>query len=167
MQLHCVQRILRHQSFLADLRRSTLRIGAADIKVLNLMHLLPDSTVEVDLTPTALNTAKEASYDGDMRAVLDIPLHIKSERGGLRVGIGAVAVPVMLEQVDGPSYTRWLPEQTVSFTTHHTRLNPLELSEDAADISKVAFHLSPTPNLEEAVVLVELDRIQDAPRPVK
>ena len=70
----------------------------------------------------------------------------------------------MLEQVDGPSYTRWLPEQTVSFTTHHTRLNPLELSEDAADISKVAFHLSPTPNLEEAVVLVELDRIQDAPR---
>ena len=138
--------------------------GAADIKVLNLMHLLPDSTVEVDLTPTALNTAKEASYDGDMRAVLDIPLHIKSERGGLRVGIGAVAVPVMLEQVDGPSYTRWLPEQTVSFTTHHTRLNPLELSEDAADISKVAFHLSPTPNLEEAVVLVELDRIQDAPR---
>ena len=31
----------------------------------------------------------------------------------------------MLEQVDGPSYTRWLPEQTVSFTTHHTRLNPL------------------------------------------
>ena len=52
---------------------------------------------------------------------------------------------MMLEQVDGPSYTRWLPEQTVSFTTHHTRLNPLELSEDAADISKVAFHLSPNP----------------------
>ena len=32
--------------------------GAADIKVLNLMHLLPDSTVEVDLTLPLLTRPK-------------------------------------------------------------------------------------------------------------
>ncbi len=138
--------------------------GSADIKVLNLMHLLPETTVEVDLSASALNEAKQASYDGDMRAVLDIPLHLQTERGGLRVAIGATAVPVMIEQVETPSYTRWLPEQTVSFTTHHTRLDPLDASVDAADISKVALHLSPTANVEEAVVHVELDQIQENPR---
>ena len=139
-------------------------VGVADVKVLNLMHLLPDTTVEVDLSATSLNAAKQASYDGDMRAVLDVPLHIMTQRGGLRVAVGASAVPVMVEQVDAPSYTRWLPEQTVSFTTHHTRLNPLDASEDAPDITKVAFHLSPSGDLNDAVVHVELDRIQDAPR---
>ena len=138
--------------------------GSADVKVLNLMHLLPDATVEVDLAASALNTAKAASYEGDMRAILDVPLHINTERGGLRVGVGATAVPVMTEQVDAPSYTRWLPEQTVSFITHHTRLNPLDITEDAPDITSVALHLSPSSDLNEAVVHVELDQIQNTPR---
>ena len=138
--------------------------GTADIRVLNLMHLLPDATIEVDMSSSSLNTAKEASFEGDMRAVLDIPLHINTERGGLRVGVWATAVPVMLEQVDAPSYTRWLPEETVSFITHHTRQNPLDTNEDAPDISKVNLFLSPTSSLNEAVVHVELDQIHDSPR---
>ena len=139
-------------------------LGTADVKVLNLMHLLPDTTVEVDMNADSLNTAKQASHGTDMRAVLDIPLHINTERGGLRVAIGATAVPVMLEQVDAPSYTRWLPEETVTITTHHTRLNPLDTNEDAPDITKVAFHLSPSPNLDDGVVHIEVDRIPEAPR---
>ena len=138
--------------------------GTADVKVLNLMHLLPDTTVEVDVNASALNSAKQASFDGDMRSVLDVPLHVQTERGGLRVALGAATLPLMTEEVESPTYTRWLPEQTVSFTSHHTRLNPLDATEDAPDIDEVAFYLSPTSSLDDALVHVELDRVQEAPR---
>ena len=48
----------------------------------------------------------------------------------------------MIEEVHPPAYTRWLPEQTVSFTTHHTRFNPLDAAEDAPDVVSVDFHLA-------------------------
>ena len=70
----------------------------------------------------------------------------------------------MTESVDAPAYTRWLPGQTVMFTTHHTRSNPLDLSENAPDITGVSFLLGPSSNVDEALIHVELDRIQTAPR---
>ena len=128
------------------------------------MHLLPDATLSLRVNASALNAAKAASAGTDTRAVLDVPLHVKTEFGGLRVGMNATTLPLLVESVDPPAYTRWLPGQTVSFTTHHTRFNPLDLSENAPDITAVSLLLGPSNEPGEAVVRVELDRIQTSPR---
>ena len=153
--------------FIALQRTCTLTVevqGAADVKVLQFMHLLPDATLEVRVSAGDLNTAKEASAGVDMRAMLDVPLQVQTDVGGLRVGLNATTLPLMTESVDAPAYTRWLPGQTVMFTTHHTRSNPLDLSENAPDITEVSFLLGPSSDANEAFIHVELDRIQTAPR---
>ena len=156
-----------HPSFALHRLTCTLRVdveGSADVRILGLMHVMPDTTVEVNLPASALNLAKSASTVSDVRSIIDVPLHVHTDAGGLRVGLNATTLPVMIEEVDAPSYTRWLPEQTVSFTTHHTRFNPLNPVEDAPDIAAVDFHLASGPSLDRAVVHVQVDRIQDAPR---
>ncbi|MGB0378217.1 MAG: hypothetical protein ACPGGE_05280, partial [Poseidonia sp.] len=153
--------------FIALQRTCTLTVevqGTADVKVLQFMHLLPDASLEVRVSAGDLNTAKEASAGGDKRAVLDVPLQVQTDVGGLRVGLNATTLPLMTESVDAPAYTRWLPGQTVMFTTHHTRSNPLDLSEKAPDITEVSFLLGPSSDVNEAFIQVELDRIQTAPR---
>ena len=138
--------------------------GNADVRVLGLMHVMPDTTVNVDVQASALNLAKAASTETDVRAVIDVPLHVQTEVGGLRVGLNATTLPTMIEEVHPPAYTRWLPEQTVSFTTHHTRFNPLDAAEDAPDVVSVDFHLASGPSLDGAVVHVQVARIQENPR---
>ena len=156
-----------HSVFIALQRTCTVSVeiqGAADIKVLQFMHLLPDTTLEVRVSAQDLNQAKEASVGVDMRALLDVPLQVRTEVGGLRVGLNATTLPLMTESVDAPAYARWLPGQTVAFTTHHTRSNPLDLAENAPDITGVSFMLGPSSDMNEATVHVELDRIQTTPR---
>ena len=117
--------------------------GTADVKVLNLMHLLPDTTVEIDVSAGALNSAKQASFDVDMPWPFSMSLSMFRLNGAAFVWPSVFAtLPLMTEEVESPTYTRWLPEQTVSFTSHHTRLNPLDATEDAPDIEEVAFYLS-------------------------
>ncbi|MAH41118.1 MAG: hypothetical protein CMO41_02585 [Verrucomicrobiales bacterium] len=153
--------------FIALQRTCTLTVevqGTADVKVLQFMHLLPDTTLQIRVSAGDLNTAKEASAGVDMRTMLDVPLKVQTDVGGLRVGLNATTLPLMTESVDAPAYTRWLPGQTVMFTTHHTRSNPLDLSENAPDITEVSFLLGPSSDANEAFIHVELDRIQTAPR---
>mgnify|MGYP001260253671 FL=1 len=138
--------------------------GTADVRVFNFMHMLPDTLIEVRAEAEALNSAKLASIGNDTRAIIDIPLHVQTDKGGLRVGLNATMLPLMVETVERPSYTRWLPEETVSFTTHHTRYNPLDATNDAPDISEVSLWLGPTADMSSTVIHVELDRIQEAPR---
>ena len=138
--------------------------GTADVRILGLMHVMPETMVMVNVPASALNLAKSASTITDVRAVVDLPLHVHTDAGGLRVGLNATTLPIMTEEVDAPSYTRWLPEQTVSFTTHHTRLNPLDLTEDAPDIEAVDFYLASGLDFDTSLVHVQVDRIQDTPR---
>ncbi|MFZ8906778.1 MAG: hypothetical protein ACO2Y2_05420 [Poseidonia sp.] len=156
-----------HPVFMALQRTCTLTVevqGTADVKVLQFMHLLPDTALKVRVSAQDLNTAKEASAGTDMRAVLDVPLQVQTEVGGLRVGLNATTLPLMTESVDAPAHARWLPGQTVTFTTHHTRSNPLDLSENAPDITGVSFLLGPSSDVNEATIHVQLDRIQSTPR---
>ena len=156
-----------HPTFMVLARTCNLEVevqGSADVKVLQFMHLLPDATLSLRVNASALNDAKAASAGTDTRAVLDVPLHVQTEFGGLRVGMNATTLPLLVESVDPPAYTRWLPGQSVSFTTHHTRFNPLDLSENAPDITAVSLLLGPSNDPGEAVVRVELDRIQTSPR---
>ncbi|RJU96597.1 MAG: hypothetical protein DWC10_06295 [Candidatus Poseidoniales archaeon] len=138
--------------------------GTADVKALNLMHLAGSPTLSVEINASTLNSAKAASDEGDVRAVLDLPLHIMTEAGGVRVGLSANTLPLMNEYVDPPTYERWLPETTVEFTTHHQRENPLDQGEDAPDIEEVDFYLSSTPSIEASFVHVRVDQIQTSPR---
>lgn len=156
-----------HPSFNAYVLTCSVNIevqGAAEVHVGDLLHMLPDTTLEVSVSSTALNAAKSASLGQDVREVLEVPLHVKSLRGGLRVGLNATTLPLMVEEVDAPTYTRWLPEETVSFTSHHTRYNPLNPTEDAPDISAISLYLSGNADLEQRLVHVQVDRIQQAPR---
>ena len=138
--------------------------GEVDLKVVNFQHLAAETLIRIDLNATVLNTAKAASVTGDVRAVLDIPLHVQTEEGGLRVGLSANTLPLMTERIDPPLYTRWLPETTVTFTTHHHRENPLDSNEDAPDIESVDFYLSSFNSIDQAFVHLHLDRMQDNPR---
>jgi hypothetical protein len=138
--------------------------GSADLKVLNMLHLAPNKIHQVELTSSLLNAAKEASATGNGRAVLTVPVHIQTESGGLRLGLNTSTLPLMVEVVDPPVHTRWLPETSVSFTTHHLRENPLNTGEDAPDIDVVDFYLAYGPSLDAAFVHVQLDRVQDSPR---
>jgi hypothetical protein len=149
---------------LFDCRLSIDVNGSAHIKVLNLLHIAPNKIHEITLPASTLNAAKQASDTGDVRAVLTIPLHIQTQSGGLRVGLTASTLPLMVEQVDPPLHTRWLPQTSVTFTTHHHRENPLDLGEDAPDIEVVDFYLATGPSLGSSFVHVQLDRLQDTPR---
>ena len=51
------------------------------------MHLAGSPTLSVEINASTLNSAKAASDVGDVRAVLDLPLHIMTEAGGVRVGL--------------------------------------------------------------------------------
>ena len=125
--------------------------GEVNLKVVNFRHLAAESLIRIDLNATVLNNAKAASVTGDVRAVLDIPLHVQTEEGGLRVGLSANTLPLMTERIDPPLYTRWLPETTVTFTTHHHRENPLDSNEDAPDIESVDFYLSSLNSIDQEI----------------
>ncbi len=139
-------------------------VGSADVKVLHFTHLSSFKTLDVDLDANLLNEAKEASVTGDVRAVLTIPLHVRTAYGGLRAGLTANTLPLMVESVETPLHTRWLPESSVTFTTHHQRQNPLDLTEDAPDISDVALYLSTSSSLSDAFAHVIVDRLDTTPR---
>lgn len=138
--------------------------GSADVKVMNFMHLAGSKTLVISVDSSTMNSAKDASNTGDVRALLDIPLHVNTQRGGVRVGLTANTLPLMTEFVDPPTYSRWLPETTVEFTTVHHRENPLDQGEDAPDITSVDLYLNSIASVGTAFVHVQVDQLQTTPR---
>jgi len=139
-------------------------LGSGDVKVMNLQHLPPNPLIEVGLSPSILNQAKAASSGQDVRATLDIPLHVVTATGGLKVDLWAQSAPLMTETIDMPLHTRWLPEETVTFVSHHQRANPLDSTEDAPDISSSELWLSRTVSTEAAMIQLKVDRLDTTPR---
>lgn len=139
-------------------------LGSGEVKILNFMHLAAYKTLDMDLESSVLNDAKAASDTGDVRAVLSIPLHVRTGYGGLRAGLTTSVLPLMVETVDPPVHMRWLPESSVTFTTHHARQNPLDLTEDAPDITDVVVYLSTSASLSNAFAQVHVDRLDGIPR---
>ena len=139
-------------------------VGSMDLKIVHLAHLAGSKTLDVDLNASTLNAAKAASETGDFRASLNVPLHVQTVEGGLRVGLTASTLPLMTEHIQPPEHLRWLPGETVSFTTHHQRMNPLDLAEDAPDLAEVDFYLSSGPSLGASFVHVHADQFTSAPR---
>jgi hypothetical protein len=70
----------------------------------------------------------------------------------------------MYDHIDPPQHLRWLPDETVSFRTHHDRSDPLNGVVDSPDITAVDLYLSRTASMDDGFVHVQLDRIQDTPR---
>ena len=116
------------------------------------------------LNATVLNDAKNASNTGNTRAVLDVPLHVTTARGGLMTQLNVSAQPVMVESVGEMTHERWLPETTVTFVSEHQRINPLAIQTDAPDLERITLWLSPTPNRGDAFLAVEVDRLDDDAR---
>ena len=139
-------------------------LGSADIKILHFAHLAAFKTLDVDLEASVLNAAKEASDTGDVRAVLNVPVHVQTAYGGVRAALTASTLPLMVERVEQPEHTRWLPETTVTYVTHHARQNPLDLAEDAPDITSVAIHLSTSSSALDAFAHAVVDRLDTTPR---
>ncbi len=138
--------------------------GSADIKPVSLAHLAGSKTLDVDLNATTLNAAKAASDNGDVRALLNIPLHVQTVSGGLRVGLVASTLPLMTEFIQPPEHLRWLPGETVTFTTHHQRTNPLDPTEDAPDIVEVELRLARTTAIGTSFVHLHVDQLSATPR---
>ena len=138
--------------------------GSGDMKIMNFKYLSPTQTLSLEPSATFLNQAKMASFEGDMRATLSIPLHVSTQRGGLLLDMSANTAPMMIESVDTPGHTRWLPGETISVTTHHQRINPHALVEDAPDIVSIELALSPTPFWDDSRVQVEVDQLATTPR---
>ena len=138
--------------------------GSGDVKVMNLQHLPSNQMVEVAMSANLLNQAKAASSGQDVRAILDIPLHVATDSGGVKVDLWANSAPLMTETIDAPSHTRWLPEESVTFVSNHQRLNPLDSTEDAPDISSIELWLSRSMNTDEAMIQLMVDRLDTTPR---
>ena len=138
--------------------------GEADLSLTMVRHQPSLFAHERILNATELNQAKNESYDGDMRTSLAIPLHVQTLVGSVSTTINATIQPVMVESVQPTAHERWLPGQTVTFSTSHMRYDPLELSLDAPDITRIALHLSPTVFVEDAVIGLEVDRLTTTPR---
>ena len=156
-------------SFSTNFSEQTCRIsldvaGEMDIRLAEFAQLLGEKSVEIDLSPAVLNEAKDASKTEDHREVLNIPLHINTTQGGLRLAIAATSLPMMVESVDLPAHQRWLPGEHVSFTTHHLRNNPLDLAQDAPDIEQIELFLSRTRYLADAFAHVQVDQVQQSVR---
>ena len=152
------------QLFRANLSHQFGVAGEMDIRLAEFAQLLGEKSVEIDLSPAVLNEAKDASKTEDHREVLNIPLHINTTQGGLRLAIAATSLPMMVESVDLPAHQRWLPGEHVSFTTHHLRNNPLDLAQDAPDIEQIELFLSRTRYLADAFAHVQVDQVQQSVR---
>ena len=138
--------------------------GSASVKLLNIMHLSSSSSIQMTVNATTLNTAKQASETGDVRAVLSIPLLVHTQAGGVRVDMSASSLPLMVERVDPPTYVRWLPNMTVAFTSTHLRENPLDPTQDAPDITLIDFYLASSSAMTTTFVHVQLDHLDHVPR---
>ena len=138
--------------------------GSADLKLVNFIHARALNGLKVAVNASVLNDAKAASANGDVRAVIAIPLHVMTEAGGVRVGLTAQTLPLMTERVEPAVHERWLPRQTITLTTVHERFDPLDTSIDAPDIASVDLHLSRTRYFSDAFAHVRLDQLRDAPR---
>ena len=138
--------------------------GEADLTLTMLHHLPSLFGHERRLNASLLNDAKNDSFEGDTRATLDIPLHVRTAWGGITMAINASIQPIMVESVMPTLHERWLPEQTVTFSTQHTRFNPLDTAYDAPDIARISLHLSPTNSLDDAVIGIVVDRLDSTPR---
>lgn len=138
--------------------------GAADLTLTMVRHLPSLFGQERSLNDTVLNQAKSDSFDGDMRATLNIPLHVRTLRGGVSTTLSATIHPLMVESVLPTPHDRWLPEQTVTFSTRHARTNPLDAAVDAPDLARIALYLSPTDSVDDAVIGLSVDRLATAPR---
>ncbi len=145
-----------------DLYRCRLRIevqGSATVSPVTFQHLPSLAVRTLLLNATVLNDAKNASNTGNTRAVLDVPLHVTTGRGGLTTQLNVSAQPVMVESVGELTHERWLPETTVTFVSEHRRVNPLAVQTDAPDLERITLWLSPTPNRDDAFLAVEVDRL--------
>lgn len=149
---------------LANCQLTILLIGEGDLKIIDFHHMYEAQTLELEVPVTLLNQAKAASFDGDMRAVLDIPLHITTQSGGLTLDFVAQTAPLMVESIDNLSHTRWLPGESITVITHHLRSNPLNSTEDAPDITSAELLLSQTDNAADAFVHLRAERFDSSPR---
>ena len=121
-------------------------------------------TYNIEIPGALLNQAKQASFMGDMRAVLDVPLHISTQSGGITLDLQAQTAPLMIESVEEMDHTRWLPGESITIVTHHQRINPVDLAEDAADFEQVELLLSRTDNAADAFVHAKAERFDTTPR---
>jgi len=138
--------------------------GSATVSTVAFQHLPSSSVRTLLLNATVLNQAKNASFVGNTRAVLDVPLHITTVRGGLFTTLNVSAQPVMVESVHDINHERWLPGTTVTFVSEHRRVNPLDMQADAPDLERISLWLSPTSNRDDAMIRVEVDRLDGEAR---
>ncbi len=143
---------------------TVLLAGEGDLKITDFHHMYAAQTLDLNIPVVLLNQAKAASFDGDMRAVLDLPLHISTQDGGLTIDMVAQTAPLMVESIDSLSHTRWLPGESITIVSHHQRANPLNVLEDAPDFASVDLFLSPTARVEDAFLHVRVDRLATTPR---
>ena len=143
---------------------SILLQGQGDLKVIDFQHMYVAQTYDIEIPGTILNEAKQASFTGDMREILDIPLHVSTQSGGITVDLDAQTSPLMIESVEEMQHTRWLPGESITIVTHHQRINPLDLSEDASDFDHIELLLSRTDNAADAFVHAKVERFDTTPR---
>ena len=149
---------------LATCQLSILLQGQGDLKIIDFQHMYDVQTYNIEIPGALLNQAKQASFMGDMRAVLDVPLHISTQSGGITLDLQAQTAPLMIESVEEMDHTRWLPGESITIVTHHQRINPVDLAEDAADFEQVELLLSRTDNAADAFVHAKAERFDTTPR---
>ena len=129
--------------------------GNSTVKISNLMVISKVQSIDLELSDIMLNSIRNQSYQGDDRALIDIPMKVETTSGSIRVNLTTSSYLHQIDQIISISSERWLPEQTIMVNTSHVRFDPVTFSEANYQLDNVRLIISSSSSIEDLILEVE------------
>ena len=121
-------------------------------------------TLTTHLSHQTLNSILQYTYNASPAPTLDLPIKVQTFKGSVMVNLSYAMQTNLVDQIEPPTHTRWLPKQTVVFETHHWRGDAHSLEWDAPDLSSILFTLSSSDSYDDRFVEVEAYNLGASPQ---
>ncbi|MBT7988019.1 MAG: hypothetical protein HN689_07235, partial [Euryarchaeota archaeon] len=112
------------------------------IKLNNLLVISPLDQIITNLSINQLNHAKNQHLDNGNHALLEMPIHVKSEFGKVSTKINYTSYLHQIDRIDNIDKTQWLPNTDITLQTSHIRFDPITMSETGYGFDKITLAAS-------------------------
>ena len=112
------------------------------ITINNFLAISPLDQIITNLSISQLNQAKNQHLDSGNHALLEMPIHVKSEFGKVSTKINYTSYLHQIDRIDNIDKTQWLPNTDLTLQTSHLRFDPITMSEIGYGFDKITLAAS-------------------------
>lgn len=138
--------------------------GNMSLGLSSLQFIPQRQSLSSQLSDTQLNAILNSSRQENGLPNVQLPLSIQTASGSVMVNLSYSLQAQLVDLIETPTFTQWLPGQRQTFETKHWRGDANNLQFDAPDLTSAKLALSATQFYNDLFVEVEVYNLQTSPQ---